>query len=311
MRLLKRRMLKLRTAVISVAVLALIATTAVVAVAQGETSDWQAVRGEAITRIGSEYMGAERDQVADSIANDVTSRGTVWRFMLGSDSGVLYGVGPSAVQPEIQVQTKTRDRIVETIVNVPSQSGPVFGDRTISNITLVKGVDIEIADLEAFPRPGHIAGVVYMLSTPPAGLTPNNAEGSITGTPTALGSTPMTWTATVTDGDETFTDSLSFMITVVADTFPKLQPIGDKSFMRGSAFTFDLPKAAGGNEPYTYVVGIEPAAQGLTFSPVTHSISGTANPGIERFVVTYTVTDMGEDMDTEVFVIVVEEAPTP
>ena len=120
---LRRRMLKLRTAVISAAVLALIATTAVVAVAQGETSDWQAVRGAAITRIGSEYMGAERDQVADSIANDVTSRGTVWRFMLGSDSAVIYGVGPSAVQPEVQVQTKTTSRAV----NVPSGHGPLLG----------------------------------------------------------------------------------------------------------------------------------------------------------------------------------------
>ena len=300
MRLLKLRLSKLRTAVISVAVLALIATTAVVAVAQGETSDWQAVRGEAITRIGSEYMGAERDQVADSIANDVTSRGTVWRFMLGSDSGVLYGVGPSAVQSEVQVQTKATTRKVY----VTSGHGPHFGNQSVGNVKAVVGNDVMIT----LPKPLRTDGWVaaYALSALPSGLSlPDVDDGqtasTITGSPAFTGSTTATWTATLTKtGETTFTDSLTFTITVVADTVPKLPSIGNETATVDVPFTLELPEAYGGNEPYVYTVTDEPA--GLDFNGVTRILSGTPT-GAATVTVSYTVTDVGVGTATEKFLI--------
>ena len=305
MRLLKRRMLKLRTAVISVAVLALIATTAVVAVAQGETSDWQAVRGEAITRIGSEYMGAERDQVADSIANDVTSRGTVWMFMTGGDSGVIYGVGPSAVQSEVQVQTKATTRKVY----VSSGHGPLFGSQRVETITAYAGSAVAVTDLPMVTRSGYMDAATYKVTGHPPWLALNDTETQITGgTPTDVGSATVTYTVTLAQDDkETLTDSLTFTIMVVADTEPTLLPIADRTATASSTFSMTLPKAISGNQPNVYSVEITSVdATGLGFDPDNRVLSGAPSVGV--FEVTYTVTDANNNMDTQIFTITVEAA---
>ena len=293
MRLLKLRLSKLRTAVVSVAVLALIATTAVVAVAQGGTSDWQAVRGEAITRIGSEYMGAERDQVADSIANDVTSRGTVWRFMLGSDSGVLYGVGPSAVQPEIQVQTRTTTPTRTETRTTPPENR-LFGAGGLPDKTYIVGTAVKTIALQQVEDTDLT--VTYTLTGAPSGWsvvlpdTDGTLAGALSGAPTAVRTHRVTLQATTADGKS---DSLSFTVTIMRDEKPTLAPgPGDQRLVvNDEDVMITLPTATDKNAPMgavTYSVTGQP--EWLTLDANTGILTIATVPDLPgaTFIVTFT-----------------------
>ena len=76
---------------------------AAVAIAQGSTPDWQTVQATAHERSGDLAL-------SHAIADDVAGRGTVWLFMTGRDSGVVWGVSESAIKPVVTTRTVTSDR---------------------------------------------------------------------------------------------------------------------------------------------------------------------------------------------------------
>ena len=170
-------------------------------------------------------------------------------------------------------------------------------------------------------------------STAVAGLTyavdDGTNAGKLSGTPSAVGTWTLTYTATDNNGTTTgdtptaddATDSISFTVQVVADSVPTLADAREMA-LNGETFTylngdavsaFALPGFTGGNGPVTeslttacalsggcaadaVTTGSYPAPKGLTF---TASAAGGATPAslagtfgsLGTYTVTYRVTD--------------------
>ena len=124
----------------------------------------------------------------------------------------------------------------------------------------------------------------------PAGLTLTG--GVISGTPTTAGTTTVTITYTDADGDM---DSADFdIVVVVADpTVPTAPAIADQTATVGTAFSFTLPSAIGGDAPVTTSADQLPAGLTLTAGVIsgTPTTAGTTT-------VTITYTDADGDMDS-------------
>ena len=144
----------------------------------------------------------------------------------------------------------------------------------------------------------------YSLTPEVPGLSFSPATRRLTGTPTAVGSHAMTYSATDADGDS---DSLAFRIEVrVPDSSPDFGPDvgqGDQSYTQDTAITpLLLPAASGGNGELDY--SLSPAVPGLTFDPATRRLTGTPTAA-GTHAMTYEVTDADGDSDTLSFGIVV------
>ena len=184
---------------------------------------------------------------------------------------------------------------------VVADTNPSFSGLSIADMTF-----IEDSAITAFALPRANGGNVPVSHalTPalPAGLTLANSV--IQGTPTAAASaTTYTWTAEDADGD---TDSLTFDITVEADTQPTfgMQTIADQSFIEGAAISnVTLPAATSGNAPVAY--SISPALPtGLSIS-AARVLSGTPDNGLAETEFTWTATDADGDTDSLTFSITI------
>ena len=141
----------------------------------------------------------------------------------------------------------------------------------------------------------------YRVTTPPAGLTFNSGSHTLSGTPTAPGTTTVTYTVTDANNIEASDD---FTITVSAAVL-SLGDITGFSATIGELFTQQLPAASGGRSPYAY--GTTPLPAGLTFELATRTIAGTPTV-VDSKVVTYTVTDANFNSVSDAFTITVGEA---
>ena len=139
----------------------------------------------------------------------------------------------------------------------------------------------------------------YSVTGLPTGLVFISASRTITGTPTAIETTNVTYTVTDEDGDS---DSASFTITVDADLTPTLGSITGYTARVGSPFSEVLPAATGGDTPLGYTVVDLP--DGLSFTEGTRTIAGTPTT-VEAPTVTYTVRDHDGDEASQSFTITV------
>ena len=185
----------------------------------------------------------------------------------------------------------------------PSDSSPEFdadagpGDQGYTQGTAITPLTLP----EATGGDGILS---YSLTPEVPGLSFSPATRRLTGTPTAVGSHAMTYSATDADGDS---DSLAFRIEVrVPDSSPDFGPDvgqGDQSYTQGTAITpLLLPAASGGNGELDY--SLSPAVPGLTFDPATRRLTGTPTAA-GTHAMTYEVTDADGDSDTLSFGIVV------
>ena len=137
----------------------------------------------------------------------------------------------------------------------------------------------------------------------PAGLTLTN--GVISGTPTTAGTTTVTITYSDADND---TDTDSFDIAVAAappaDLMPTAPTNPDQTATVGTAFSYTLLAATGGDTPITTTADQLPA--GLTLT--NGVISGTPTT-VGTTTVTITYSDADNDTDTDSFDIAVAAAP--
>ena len=108
----------------------------------------------------------------------------------------------------------------------------------------------------------------------PEGLTFDPDERKLSGTPTAAGEFPVTYTVTEADTAAPDSDTLSFTITVAADEAPSFaEGVDDQANTQGSAIEeLPLPPASGGDGELTYTV--DPDVPGLTFDAATRTLSG-------------------------------------
>ena len=150
---------------------------------------------------------------------------------------------------------------------------PVFAeDAAIANQTLTQNV--EIPELTLPQATGGDGTLTYSLSpNPPQGLTFDNTQRTITGTPeSGLPLTTFTYTATDEDGDAA---KLTFTVTVDAiPAFASDAAIADQTYTQKMEITaLTMPQATGGDGTLTYSLSPNPP-QGLTFDNAQRIITG-------------------------------------
>ena len=150
-------------------------------------------------------------------------------------------------------------------------------------------LDTEITALTLPEASGGTAPLVYILTgTLPTGLSFDADTRILSGTPSALGTTLLTYKVTDTNGAST---SATFTVTVkvlVLDT------PDDQNYTRGTAIPdLQLPAATGGTAPLTYtLVSLFNSllSEGLNFNASTRTLSGTPNRIGDYFLI-YEVRD--------------------
>ena len=194
-------------------------------------------------------------------------------------------------------------------IEVVTGAQPIFSGQTIDTQWYLQNSSIDSLTLPE--AAGIDLPLTYTLAPTddPSGMLPAGLEFDrntrvLSGTPTMLGSTDMTYTASDSDGDEV---ALTFTITVETDTEPRftIRTIDNVQTIQNSAVQRTLPVATGGNGIPTYTLaptrdpgGMLPA--GLTFNSDTRVLSGT--PTAASFTdMTYTVRDTDGDEDTLTF----------
>ncbi len=157
-------------------------------------------------------------------------------------------------------------------------------------------VDTEIAELELPKATGGTGALTYALTGPmgdalPAGLSFNAASRRLTGTPTALATTILTYT--VTDSAATpVVATQDFTVTVTVPAPLVLPDLDDQNYTVDTAVDVTLPAATGGiGEPtYTLTGPGDALPAGLSFNPASRTLSGTPTAAATT-ILTYTVTD--------------------
>ncbi len=141
-------------------------------------------------------------------------------------------------------------------------------------------------------------------TTLPDGLTFNEAQFKISGTPTTHGNTDVTYVVTDEDGDQA---TRSFRITIERDNQPALGTIPGYNAKVGDLFTQDLIAATGGDGDIGYTA--DPLPAGLVFIESSRTITGTPTTDGTTSVV-YTATDEDGDEVQKTFDIVVYLKPS-
>ncbi len=186
-------------------------------------------------------------------------------------------------------------------------TAPAFAPGTgIADLELTDGVAMTTVTLPA--ASGGDGPPTYAVSPAlPAGLAFDAAARTISGTPTAVAA-PATFTYTATDADPTDPDSaeISFVIGVAADTSPAFtSPPARRTFLQDWRINpVTIAPATGGNGALTYTATGVP--MGLSFDPVTLTLSGTPTSAQPRTAMVVTVTDADGDTATLEWLLTVQ-----
>jgi len=157
---------------------------------------------------------------------------------------------------------------------------------------------------------GGTAPYTYSVSTLPAGLTFTAATRTVSGIPTAEGTTTVTYTVT-DSADPGVSASDTFDITIGAPPALTLPVVQAQTGTRRSAVNVQLPVATGGVGAYTYAATGLPA--GLSFNASNRRITGTPTAA-GPVTVTYTVTDSDTPTAASVsrtFTFTIADLPAP
>ena len=175
-------------------------------------------------------------------------------------------------------------------------------------------VDRAILDLQLPAATGGTAPLTYTLTGPgdsalPAGLifdpgTRTPGPRRLSGTPSALGTTLLTYKVTDTNGASTSVD-----FTVTVNNSLVLDTPDDQNYTQGTAIPdLQLPAATGGAAPLTYTLtgpGGDPLPAGLIFDPGTRILSGTPSR-TGTTALSYTATDANNASTNEAFTVTVK-----
>jgi hypothetical protein len=148
--------------------------------------------------------------------------------------------------------------------------------------TTLPGASINTAYSQTFTATGGTGGYTFSLSAGklPAGLTLSGA--TLSGTPTAAGTFPITITATDSSGD---TGSQSYNLTVGCPTLSMTPPAGDLGAATIGFFYNAFFGISGSNQPFSWTLNGN-LPQGISYTPVTSTtttFSGTVAAPIGIF----------------------------
>lgn len=192
-------------------------------------------------------------------------------------SGIISGVPASAGTTTVQVTAGhaggpvAQASLIITVNPTPT-SGPTISSGT--SITARTGQRFSFQVLASATTPQAAANTTGL----PPGLSIDRSSGLISGTPTVDGHYDVT--VTVTDGS--FSPTASLQITVLSDpAVPVITSPGAVFLPKNQPFSYTItaPSSAPDKPTYAYL-GTLPA--GLSFDPVTGTISGTRTTREER-----------------------------
>ena len=153
--------------------------------------------------------------------------------------------------------------------------------------------DVAIADLVMPAATGGTAPYTYKLTGLPAGLVYATLGRIVSGTPTTIGTSSVTYTVTDSNAN---VFQFQFQIRIVAALLMLPDP-QDRTLTVGSSYTFTPSPATGGTVPYIYSVEHLPA--GLVFDAETREISGSPSSSeIGETTVILHVSDSGVTAQT-------------
>ena len=209
-------------------------------------------------------------------------------------SGTPSTAGTFILRYTVYTRPLTRSSVVFTVSVNPRLA---LGAPANQNYRL----DTEITALTLPEASGGTAPLVYILTgTLPTGLSFDADTRILSGTPSALGTTLLTYKVTDTNGAST---SATFTVTVKVLA---LDTPDDQNYTRGTAIPdLQLPAATGGTAPLTYtLIGLSGLPPGLNFNPGTRTLSGTPNR-IGNYFLIYEVTDANGANTTATFTVTV------
>ena len=245
----------------------------------------------------------------------------------GTVTATLWDVTPDDENPDSDyvVDTTTEDiTVVPVTPTCPNVSNRRY----------------EVGDSVSLTLPAASGGdgtLTYTVSGLPPGLSYSGSPPTISGSPTIIGSSNVTYQARDTDSD-TCTKTFNINVTDTptptmivppgptetvppgpTETVPpgptEIPPtnliptfgsasVSSKSWTQNEAITaFTLPVATGGDGTLTY--SLSPALPAGVTLTTTRRVSGTPTAAKERTAYTWTVTDANGDTDTETFTITV------
>ena len=194
-----------------------------------------------------------------------------------------------------------------------ADTAPGFGSSTVATQTFEKDADIGTVQLPA--ATGGNGSLTYSLTPAVPGLNFNAVTQLLTGKPTAVGTTTMTYKVSDEDSNTEASDTASLMFDIVV-AIADLEITGfagavnNQSYVKGRAIqTLQLPLAQGGNAPITYE--LTPTISGLDFDTASRQLTGTPDTS-GRSEMTYTATDSDSptaDTASLNFVITVDGIP--
>ncbi|PNZ24883.1 YSIRK signal domain/LPXTG anchor domain surface protein, partial [Staphylococcus petrasii] len=155
--------------------------------------------------------------------------------------------------------TKFNIIVVDTTAPIVTK----IDDQTKEVYTAIDSIKIDATDNSGQALTNNVNGL-------PSGVIFNNATNTISGTPTKIGSYPITVTTTDASGNKTTT---SFTIKVEDTTAPTVKEIGNQTKEVNTAIDpIKVEATDNSGQPITNKVSGLPA--GVTFNPDTNTISG-------------------------------------
>ena len=165
--------------------------------------------------------------------------------------------------------------------------------------------NVAISALTLPAATGGTAPYTYAATGLPTGLLFALLTRIVSGTPTAIGTSNVTYTVTDANGNSF---AYQFQIRVVESPIQLAAPAA-RTLTVGSAYTFTLPAAMSGTSPYAYTLGNLP--DGLAFDEETREVSGSPESDqVGLHTVSYAAADSGTPQQTiaQDFVLTIRSA---
>ncbi|MBU5272524.1 putative Ig domain-containing protein [Staphylococcus caprae] len=239
------------------------------------------------------------DNSGQAVTNKVS--GLPEGISFNSDTNTISGTPTKVGNYPITVTTtdasgnKTETKFTIEVVDTTKPTVTSIKDQTKEVNTSIDSIKIEATDNSGQAVTNKVSGL-------PTGVTFDSETNTISGTPTKVGSYPITVTTTDSSGNETKT---SFIIEVVDTTSPVVTSIADQTKeVNTSIDSIKIEATDNSGEAVTNKVSGLP--DGVSFDSETNTISGTPTK-VGNYPITVTTTDAsGNEMTTKFTIKVVD-----
>ncbi|MEB8095935.1 putative Ig domain-containing protein, partial [Staphylococcus caprae] len=243
------------------------------------------------------------DNSGQAVTNKVSGlpEGVSFDSETNTISGIPTKVGsyPITVTTTDASGNKTETKFT---IEVVDKTAPTVS--SIENQTIEVNTSIDLIKIEATDNSGQ--AVTNKVSGLPEGVSFDSATNTISGTPTKVGSYPITVTTTDAEGNETTT---KFTIQVVDTTKPTVTVIKDQTKEVNTAID-SITIEATDNSGQAVTNKVSGLPEGVSFDSETNTISGTPTK-VGSYPIVVTTTDAEGNETTTNFTIKVVDTTKP